>query len=79
MIILEIIATVLVLVGVYLIAIPNIKGQYLLFIAQVLWCIFSAINMHIFLCIQSFVLLILNLYAIRNWLKKGVGYEAKQN
>ena len=73
MLILEILATLLVFIGVFLIAIPNIKGYYYMSAAQVLWIIFGILNVHYIFAIQGVVLLIFNFYGIYNWRKKNVG------
>lgn len=76
LLLLEIVATILVVIGVWFIALPNIKGQYMLIVAQALWTIFAIAHWHVFFAIQSFVLLVLNCYAVYNWRKKGVGCNA---
>jgi hypothetical protein len=80
MLIVEVVATVLVIVGVYLISIPNIGGQYIMAMSQVLWFIFGLSTGHVWLAIQSAVLFILALVAIHRWSDKWIGtpYKHKQ-
>lgn len=73
MVILEIIATILVFIGVFLIAMPNIKGYYFMSAAQVLWITFGFLNEHYIFAVQGIVLLLFNFYGIYNWRKKNVG------
>jgi len=73
LIIIEALAMIIVIIGVILIAIPKIEGQYCMFVAQILWIVFGIFNEHYFFLIQSFVLLCINIFAIINWRKKRVG------
>ncbi len=73
MVVLEIISTLFVFIGVFLIAVPKIQGYYFMSVAQVGWTVFGVINNHNFLMIQSVVLLLFNFYGIYNWRKKKVG------
>ena len=73
MLILELIATLCVFVGVYLIAKINIKGYYWMSAAQVLWIAFGIINVHYIFAIQGVALLLFNFYGIYNWRKENVG------
>jgi len=69
----SLIAMILVLVGVHLIAIPKVSGQYVMFFAQAVWLLYAALNTNTFLFFQSAYLLILSIVAILSWNKKGVG------
>jgi nicotinamide riboside transporter PnuC len=70
--IVEIVATAIVLVGVYLISIPNIKGLYCMFISQILWAVFAYSKGFKFLLLQSVILFLINIRGIYNWRKKGI-------
>ena len=69
----EIIAMVFVCIGVVLITIPNIKGMYMMTVAQVLWGIFSIQHGHWYFFWQSCFLLVFNIFGIYNWKRKGIG------
>lgn len=71
--ILELVATLFVFIGVYKIALPDIKGYYYMSIGQVCWIIFGIINAHYIFLIQSIILLIFNFYGIKCWRAKNVG------
>lgn len=70
--IVEVAATVIVLIGVYLISIPNIYGLYCMFAAQILWAIFAYSKGFEFLLLQSVILFLINIRGIYNWRKKGI-------
>ena len=72
-VILEILAAMITIVAVWLISIPKIEGLYLILFAQFLWATFSIINYHLWLFIQSLILLLININAIKNWKKKQIG------
>ena len=72
-IILEILATIFVLIGVWLISTPNIIGLWLMLAAQICWC-FIAIKANLWgLALQSLVLFFINIRGIINWTQKKVG------
>ena len=71
--ILELVATLFVFIGVYKIALPDIRGYYYMSAGQVCWIIFGIINIHYIFLIQSIVLLLFNFYGIHNWRKQNVG------
>lgn len=73
MIWLSYLATVLVLVAVYLIGKPKLAGQYLALVANCLWIIYAAGTEQWPLMIQSLVLACLSATALRNWKAKGIG------
>jgi hypothetical protein len=76
----EAIAAILVLSGVTLIAIPRIEGIYIMIVAQILWTVYAIIPpFQLFFLGQSFVLFIINFFALYSWRKKGVGYERKDS
>lgn len=71
--VMEMLATLFVLIGVWLIGNPHILGIWLMFIAQVIWLIYSLMTDQYFLAVQSAVLFVFNVRALVNWMKKGVG------
>jgi len=73
--VIEFMAMVFVFIGVYLVSIPNIKGIYVMIVAQTLWTAFAIIKFAPFLLLQNVVLMGLNVWAIKNWRRKGVGVE----
>lgn len=64
---LEIVSAVLVLAGVWLVGVLDIRGQYLLAAAQMGWAVFAALGGHWWLLAQSVILFALTLRAIRYW------------
>jgi hypothetical protein len=62
-----------VFIGVYLVSLPNIRGIYVMIVAQTFWTIFAIMKGAPFLLMQNVVLMGLNIFAIRNWKRKGVG------
>ena len=68
-------ASVLVVIGVGLISIPNFYGQIVMLFGQLCWIAHGISTSQPGLLAQSFILLILNIIAIQNWHKKGVGYK----
>ncbi|MEN6292517.1 MAG: hypothetical protein ABFD07_10960 [Methanobacterium sp.] len=71
--IVEIIATILTIYGVIVIAIPKRYGLWILTIAAVAWGAFGYMTDAIFLLIQNVFLGIVDLVALYNWKKKGIG------
>ncbi|MBI5520229.1 MAG: hypothetical protein HY916_09230 [Desulfovibrio sp.] len=64
---LEACAAVLALVAVWLIGGLNIRGQWLMLVAQLLWAAFALQGAHWWLLSQSLVLIVLTLRAIVLW------------
>jgi hypothetical protein len=64
---LETLATVLVLLAVWLIGSLDIQGQYLMLAAQALWFAWSVLTRHWPLAVQSVVLEVLTINAIITW------------
>ncbi|MBU1229534.1 MAG: hypothetical protein KKA55_01755 [Proteobacteria bacterium] len=64
---LEILSTLLALVAVWRIGKLDVRGQYLMLVAQVGWAAFAALGSHWALLAQSLVLIVLTLKAIRHW------------
>jgi len=69
----EFIATALVVVGVSLLTIPKRWGLVLLFFAQIFWTLFGFFTHRWFFMGQSAFLFFLNIVAIWNWKRKGIG------
>lgn len=72
MIYLSYIATTLVLLAVYYISKPKLRGQYLILCADITWLIFSLGTENYALAIQSFILMCIAISAIKNWTKEGI-------
>ena len=70
---LELISSMLVVVGVLLICVPKISGLWVLILGQVGWCVFAAVNDQYFFFIQGMFLMVFNFWGIRNWRRKGIG------
>jgi nicotinamide riboside transporter PnuC len=70
--VLEILATIITLIGIALISIPKRLGMYILIVGSILWIIFSYLNSHYFFLIQTIICLILDIYGIYSWKKKGI-------
>lgn len=69
----ESIASILVIISVWLISIPNFYGQILMLIAQAVWIAHSINTKQPGLIFQSVVLFAINIKAIYSWYVKGVG------
>ncbi len=72
MIYLSYVATALVLSAVYYISKPRLRGQYLIVCADITWLVYSLLTKQYALAIQSVVLLVIGLTAIRNWKLEGI-------
>lgn len=72
MIYLSYLATTLVLLGVYFVSKPKLRGQYLIVGADCTWLVYSLGVGQWALALQSIVLLCIGISAIRNWTKKGI-------
>lgn len=73
LVVLEAISTILVVVGVILLAAPKISGLYIMVFAQCGWLVYASFKSQWFFASQALFLLIVNIFAIRNWRKKGIG------
>ncbi len=69
---LQIFGTTLVIFGVYYITIPKIKGQYLMSFAQIVWFSYAMFANTPALAVQSIILFIFSLKAIKSWRKKNI-------
>lgn len=67
-------ATALVLLAVYFISKPKLRGQYLIVSADITWLIYSVLTEQWALSVQSAILLIIGLTAIRNWKNKNIEF-----
>lgn len=74
MIYLSYFASALVLLAVYYISKPKLRGQYFIVIADVTWFIYSLSTKQYALALQSMVLLIIGMTAIYNWRKKNISF-----
>jgi hypothetical protein len=63
----EIISTALALVAVWRIGKLDLRGQYLMLVAQLGWGVFALMGQHWGLLAQSLVLLVLTVKAIKHW------------
>lgn len=72
--VLSYLATALVLTAVYFISKPKLRGQYLIVAADITWLTYSLLTKQWALSLQSVVLLVIGLTAIRNWKLKGIEF-----
>jgi drug/metabolite transporter (DMT)-like permease len=68
------IATGLVLSGVYFIAQPRLRGQWIMLGADLTWLTYSIITGQYALTLQSLVLISLAVKAIKNWNREGIKF-----
>ena len=71
----EILATILVVVGVWYVGTPHIAGQWLMLFAQLIWLPYSVITKQYFLGLQSLILTIFAVRALKRWKEQGVGND----
>lgn len=69
---LEIAATILTLIGITLISIPKRIGMYILIVGAILWIMFSYLNNHYFFLFQSAYCLLLDVFGIYSWKRRGI-------
>lgn len=67
MIYLSYLATTLVLLAVYYISKPKLRGQYLILCADATWFIYAISTEQWALAIQSTILFVIGLSAVKNW------------
>lgn len=65
-------ATALVLLGVYFISKPKIRGQWIMLLANIVWLTYAGLTGQWGLITQSVVLFYLASSSIINWKKKGI-------
>ena len=70
--VIEILATVSVLVGMYFIRKPERLGLKYMIVAGVLWGMFAVMVSAWFLLAQNIILLLMNVDALRNWKRQGI-------
>ncbi len=68
----EILATLSVLVGMYFIRKPERLGLKFMILAGVLWGAFAIMVSAWFFLAQNLILLLMNVDALRNWKRKGI-------
>lgn len=68
----EIIATILIIIAVPLVSIPKRLGLWFMFYGQIFWCIFAYLKEQNFFLIQSVFLFFMNIFGLYNWKKKGI-------
>lgn len=67
-------ATALVLLGVYQISRPRLKGQYIMIVADALWVTYSMFTKQWALAAQSAALLYISYTAIAKWRKEWIKF-----
>lgn len=65
-------ATTLVLIGVYYISKPKLRGQYIMLLADAIWFSYALLTMQYALAVQSLVLFAISCTAVVNWKKAGI-------
>ena len=73
--ILEIICSILSIIGTLLIAIPRLSGLIILAINGVIWVIYFGLTNQWYALISVVFVLIFELVGIYRWIDKGVGYN----
>lgn len=72
MIYLSYFATALVLLGVYYVSKPKLRGQYMLLGADASWLTYALLTKQYALATQSIILFVISFTAISNWKDKGI-------
>lgn len=72
--VLSYIATALVLLAVYFISKPKLRGQYFILAADITWLTYAIITQQWALGIQSVVLLCIGISAVRNWRREKIPF-----
>lgn len=70
--IIEILATILTLIGIPIISIPRRIGMWILVVASFLWIIFSYLTNYNYFLLQNIYVLGFDFYALWSWKKKGI-------
>lgn len=70
---LEIISTILTLIGIPLISIPKRIGMWFLLVATVSWGIFAFLTEHKFFLMQNLYIFCFDIVALINWKNKNIG------
>lgn len=71
--VLELVSSLLVIIGVFLVCVPKASGLWVLVFGQVGWCAFAVINDQYFFLVQGVFLTLFNFWGIRNWKRDGIG------
>lgn len=71
---LSILATSLVLLGVYYISKPKLRGQYIMLAADLIWLLYSILTHQWPLALQSIVLFTISVFAVKNWKKAKIEF-----
>jgi len=69
---LEIVATILTLIGIPIISIPRLIGMWILIVATIFWIIFAYTTNHNYFLLQNIYVFLFDCYAIYSWKKKGI-------
>jgi hypothetical protein len=72
--IIEIIATVLTLIGIPLMSIPRRIGMWILMVATIFWLIFAYLTSYNFFLVQNIYILFFDIYALWSWKKLGIKF-----
>ncbi len=72
MIYLSYLATALVLLAVYFISKPKLRGQYLILAADATWFTYAIFTGQYALAIQSVILFTIGISAVKNWRKNKI-------
>jgi hypothetical protein len=67
-------ATALVLLAVYYISKPKLRGQYLILAADTTWFIYAIYTKQYALALQSAILFVIGVSAVQNWKKTGINF-----
>lgn len=70
--IIEIIATVLILISVALVSIPKRCGLYVMIVGQLFWLAFAYITGSYGLLVQNAILCCVNVWGLYSWKKNGI-------
>jgi len=69
----ELVSSILSIIGVLILSIPKRLGLWVLLVAQVLWTIFGYLKGQQYFLIQSIIMIGINVMSIYNWKRKNVG------
>jgi hypothetical protein len=69
----EIISTILTLIGITLISIPKRIGMWILLVATIFWTSFAYLTNHNYFLLQNIYIFCFDVIALINWNRKGIG------
>lgn len=69
----EIISTILTLIGITLISIPKRIGMWILLVATIFWTSFAYLTNHNYFLFQNIYIFCFDVIALINWNRKGIG------